>query len=63
METKDLLKGLEKMLTTEQINTDEEDLYDASADRYKKKRFDGYWMCQSQKPSCIPILRRKSANC
>lgn len=36
METKALLKELEKMFTKEQINTDEEDLYDASADRYKK---------------------------
>ncbi|NBG88404.1 FAD-binding oxidoreductase [Isachenkonia alkalipeptolytica] len=36
METKDLLKDLEEILTAEQINTDEEDLYDASADRYKK---------------------------
>lgn len=36
METKDLLKGLRNLLNEEQINTDEEDLYDASADRYKK---------------------------
>ncbi len=36
METKDLLKELRNLLDEEQINTDEEDLYDASADRYKK---------------------------
>jgi len=36
METKELLTALENMFTKEQINTDEEDLYDASADRYKK---------------------------
>lgn len=36
METKDLLKGLRNLLNEEQINTEEEDLYDASADRYKK---------------------------
>jgi len=36
METKDLLKGLRNLLNEEQINTEEENLYDASADRYKK---------------------------
>ena len=36
METKDLLKDLTEILTEQQINTDQEDLYDASADRYKK---------------------------
>jgi len=36
VETKDLLNGLKEILAEEQINTNEEDLYDASADRYKK---------------------------
>ena len=31
-----ILKSLREMLTEEQINTDSEQLYDASADRYKK---------------------------
>ncbi len=31
-----ILEALERILTTEQINTEHEDLYDASVDRYKK---------------------------
>ena len=36
MDKKDVLKGLLTILTVDQINTNEDDLYDASADRYKK---------------------------
>lgn len=36
MNTEALLEGLKKILTEEQINTEHEELYDASADRYKK---------------------------
>ena len=36
MTKNEILAALNKMLTAEQINTDEDDLYDASADRYKK---------------------------
>ena len=36
MNAEELVRELRSMLTDEQINTNEEDLYDASADRYKK---------------------------
>jgi alkyldihydroxyacetonephosphate synthase len=36
LEQKQLLRELQTILTPEQINTDTEELYDASADRYKK---------------------------
>lgn len=36
MTKKQILASLSEMLTEEQINTDPDDLYDASADRYKK---------------------------
>ena len=36
MKTEELLIRLKEILADEQINTNEEDLYDASADRYKK---------------------------
>lgn len=36
MNAEELLEGLKKILTEEQINTGHEELYDAAADRYKK---------------------------
>lgn len=36
MKKEDVLQGLKSILTEEQINTNYDDLYDASADRYKK---------------------------
>ncbi len=36
MEKEQIIQQLKEMLSAEQVNTDEEDLYDASADRYKK---------------------------
>ena len=36
MDKKDIIENLGNILTPSQVNTDSEDLYDASADRYKK---------------------------
>lgn len=37
MTKEQILDKLNDMLTADQINTDADDLYDASADRYKKQ--------------------------
>lgn len=42
-----ILDKLNDMLTADQINTDADDLYDASADRYKKyAKAKRYWITQ-----------------